>query len=74
MISAVLSIVFILFFYLYFKGTNELFYLSALSEVELSNVLSTWNQVHWSRVVVEVLALIFLVLALTQDGYEIKID
>ncbi len=73
-ISAVLSIVFILFFYIYFKGTNELFYQSALGEQELNEVLSTWSRVHWSRVVVEVLAMIFLVLSLTQDEDETKID
>lgn len=68
LISAILAIVFILFFYLYFKGTNELFYQSALSEQELKEVLITWSKVHWSRVVVELLSLLFLVLALSQDG------
>ncbi len=66
-VSSLLAIIFIMFFYVYFKETNELFYQASLSESELKDVLHTWSQVHWSRVGIELLSLMFLILSLADD-------
>ena len=64
-ISSVFALLFIAFFYIYFKGTNELFYQAALSEVDLEKELITWSYWHWGRIVLECLSLIFLIIAFT---------
>ncbi len=63
-ISAVLAVLFVACFYVYFKGTNELFYQSAFSANELKSELITWSQWHWGRVGLECFSLLFLILAL----------
>lgn len=60
-ISALFSIGFILCFYFYFKGANELFYQASLSESELKQELVVWSQWHWGRVGLEFLGLLFLI-------------
>lgn len=65
-ISALFAILFITCFYVYFKGTNELFYQSVLTEIELKNELITWGKWHWGRIVLEVFSLFFLILALAK--------
>ena len=61
--SAVFAVLFVACFYVYFKGTNELFYQSAFSPAELKNELMIWSNWHWGRVVLEGLSLLFLILA-----------
>jgi hypothetical protein len=63
LVSALFGISFVACFYIYFKGTNELFYQSAYSEIELKNELITWSKWHWGRIVFESLSLFFLILA-----------
>ncbi|WP_420318966.1 hypothetical protein [Ekhidna sp.] len=64
--SAVLAVLFVACFYIYFNGTNELFYQSALSPTELKSELITWSQWHWGRVGLECFSLLFLILALAK--------
>ena len=66
-ISSILAVILVSFYYLYFAGTNELFYQSALSQQELQDVLVNWGRVHWCRVVIELFSLAFLMLALSHD-------
>lgn len=66
-ISALLAILFVSSFYLYFKGTNELFYQGAFSEEDLKKELVTWSYWHWSRILVEIMSLVFLNLAFIKD-------
>jgi hypothetical protein len=66
LVSAVLAILVVACFYLYFKGTNELFYQSAFNEDDLKNELLTWGQWHWARVVLEIFSLLFLILAVAK--------
>lgn len=65
-LSALLAILFVSCFYLYFKGINELFYQSFFSEVDLKNELITWSRWHWGRIVLESLSLLFLILAVSK--------
>ena len=51
-------------FYVYFKGANELFYQAVLNEEELKKELIIWSYWHWSRVFIEFLSLLFLILAI----------
>jgi hypothetical protein len=62
-VSALFAILFVACFYIYFKGTNELFYQSAFNEIELENELITWSKWHWGRIALESLSLLFLILA-----------
>lgn len=62
--SSLFSILFISSFYLYFKGANEQFYQSILTEVDLKNELLMWQTWHWGRIILEIISLVFLVLAL----------
>jgi hypothetical protein len=66
LISAIFAILFVSCFYIYFKGTNELFYQSFFNESELINELITWSNWHWGRVVLESLSLIFLILSVSK--------
>ncbi|MFT7037225.1 MAG: hypothetical protein ACJA2S_005769 [Cyclobacteriaceae bacterium] len=63
LISSILAILFVSSFYIYFKGTNELFYQAALNDIELKNELVIWNYWHWGRIIIECLSLVFLILA-----------
>lgn len=66
LISAFLAVLFVSTFYVYFKGTNELFYQAAFNDNELKNELVTWGYWHWGRIAVECLSLVFLILALVK--------
>jgi hypothetical protein len=64
LISSLLAILFVSSFYIYFKGTNELFYQAYFNDAQLKKELIIWASWHWSRVFVEILSLVFLILAL----------
>ena len=66
LISSFLAILFVSSFYIYFKGTNELFYQAAFNDIQLKKELITWVNWHWSRVFVEVFSLVFLIIALVK--------
>jgi len=63
LISSFFAILFIASFYIYFKGANDLFYQATLNDTELKNELLTWSHWHWSRVIIELLSLLFLILS-----------
>ncbi|MEO9967818.1 MAG: hypothetical protein ABJF11_18645 [Reichenbachiella sp.] len=65
-ISALFAISFVSCFYIYFKGTNQLFYQSAFSPIELKNELIAWGNWHWGRIILEALSLLFLVFAVAK--------
>jgi len=67
--SSFFAVLFVACFYIYFKGANEQFYNGAMTDMELSNVLKTWKTWHWSRVVIEILSLLFLILSLKKLNY-----
>ncbi|MFK8059120.1 MAG: hypothetical protein AB8B78_03420 [Polaribacter sp.] len=62
--SSFLILLCIAFFYIYFKDVNQQFYNASLSATELKSELKTWEYWHWSRVILEFLSLIFLMLSL----------
>lgn len=64
LVSSFFALLFVSSFYIYFKETNELFYQSALNDIELKNELVTWSYWHWGRVFIECLSLVFLSLSL----------
>ena len=64
--STLLASLFLASFYVYFKETNQLFFQSALNEIELKNELIVWGYWHWGRVVLECLSLLFLILSFTK--------
>jgi hypothetical protein len=66
LISSVFAILFVSCFYIYFKGTNELFYQSFFNRSDLKIELITWANWHWGRVVLETLSLLFLILAVAK--------
>ena len=63
-ISSFLAVAFIACFYIYFKGTNAMFYESTYTESELKTELVTWAYWHWGRILIEFASLIFLMMAL----------
>jgi len=64
LISAFCAVLFVASFYVYFKGTNELFYQAAFSDLALRQELVTWSYWHWGRIVVEGFSLCSLIVAL----------
>ncbi|MEO1516579.1 MAG: hypothetical protein AAFV95_16250 [Bacteroidota bacterium] len=64
LVSIFLSVAFIAFFYIYFKGTNQQFYEAAFGPEQLQAELIIWGYWHWTRVLIEFLALLFLILSL----------
>lgn len=63
-ISSFFAVLFVSSFYIYFKGTNELFYQAAYTDVDLKNELVTWSYWNWGRIFIECLSLLFLILSL----------
>ena len=63
LMSSFFAILFISSFYIYFKGTNELFYQSAFSDIELKDELVTWSYWHWGRIILELMSLVFLIIS-----------
>ncbi len=49
-------------FYVYFKETNQQFFDANFSASQLKSELEIWEYWHWSRVILEFLALVFLIL------------
>ena len=66
MVSSLFTIAVLAFFYIYFKGANQQFLDAALEAEQLKAELITWGNWHWSRVGMEFLALLFLILALNR--------
>jgi len=66
LISSFFAILFIACFYVYFKEANELFFQATLSESALKKELVTWSYWHWGRVLLEIISLVFLILAWTK--------
>ncbi len=66
-ISTIFAILFVSSFCLYFKGTNELFYQGAFSKEALKKELVTWSYWHWSRILIEIISLSFLIFAFIKD-------
>jgi len=64
--SAVFAILFVACFYVYFKGTNDLFYQAGFSEAALKKELVTYSYWHWGRIALEFISLIFLMLSLSK--------
>ncbi len=64
-ISTIFALSVIAMFYIYFKGTNELFYTRTLNSNQLKSTLNNWETWHWLRVFLEVLSLIFLIVTYT---------
>lgn len=62
-LSALFAVLFILCFYIYFKSTNAQFYLRAFNEMNLGKELIVWSYWHWGRIGLEILSLIFLIMA-----------
>lgn len=65
--AAFFAILFVACFYIYFKGTNALFYQSAFNDADLKNELITWGIWHWGRVFLESLSLFFLIAAVAKN-------
>lgn len=65
-VSSLFTIAVLAFFYIYFKGANQQFLDAALEAEQLKAELITWGNWHWSRVGIEFLALLFLILALNR--------
>lgn len=66
LVSSFLALLFVSSFYIYFKGANELFYQAVLSDAELKKELITWSYWHWSRVFIEFLSLVFLIITMVK--------
>lgn len=64
--SAFFALLFVSSFYIYFKGANELFYQSALNDIELKNELITWTYWHWARISIECISLAFLIMSIAK--------
>lgn len=62
--AAIFAALFIATFYIYFKGVNEVFIQGSFSDLELKNELITWSTWHWGRIGIEILSLLFLILAI----------
>lgn len=62
--SAFFALAFIACFYIYFKGSNALFYQGALDELALKDELIRWTKWHWGRIVLEIISLAFLILSI----------
>jgi len=63
-ISTFFALLVIAFSFAYFKETNQQFFEAAFSDNELKTVLKTWEYWHWLRVLIELIALFFLMLTL----------
>ncbi len=68
LISSLFAVLFVACFYMYFKGTNELFFEAALNEESLRQELITWSKWHWSRIGLEFLSLVFLIAAFQKNN------
>ena len=62
--SSFFAFLVIVLFYVYFKDINHQFYGNSFNSNQLKSVLETWEYLHWLRVLLEILSLIFLILTL----------
>jgi len=62
--SSFFALLVIALFYLYFKGTNEQFYGATFDANQLKSTLKSWEFMHWLRVLMEVISLVFLIITL----------
>lgn len=62
LISLFFTFSFIAVFYIYAKDANQQFYDASFSDAQLISELVIWGYWHWSRVFLEFLALVFLIL------------
>ena len=60
-VSSIFALLIIVIFYVYFKGVNQQFYEAILNTNQLKSVLQTWEYLHWTRVFLEIVSLIFLI-------------
>ena len=60
-VSSIFALLIIVIFYVYFKGVNQQFYEAILNTNQLKSVLQTWEYLHWARVFLEIVSLIFLI-------------
>ena len=67
-IAALLMIICIAMFYIYFKGANELFYAAPMDVQEMQDQLGRWSDIHWARVGLEIIALVCLSASGIQRG------
>ena len=63
-LMGVFTLLFFSTYYLYFKKANQSFAEASLTNEELPMELDRWDKWHWSRIVLEFLALLFGVVAL----------
>ena len=77
LVSSVFILLCIAVFYLYFKDANQQFFTANLNPVQLKSALETWEYLHWFRVFLEFLALIFLIRTLntlTKKGFNNRLQ
>jgi hypothetical protein len=55
-IIAILLLICLGSFFLFFKAANEKFKTFIFSDYELSVAINTWHQVHWARTIVALIA------------------
>lgn len=60
-ISSIFALLIIVLFYIYFKGVNQQFFEATFGANKLKSVLKYWGYMHWLRVFVEFISLIFLI-------------
>jgi len=63
-VSSFFALLVIALFYIYFKGTNEQFYRATFDANQLKSALESWKFMHWLRVLIEVISLVFLIITL----------
>ena len=64
-IPAVIVLLMLILYFLYFKGANNKFATSSMSSDDLSAELTKWAQWHWLRVMIGIVAFI---VSLLRDG------
>lgn len=64
LLSTAFTFLCIAVFYGYFKDINQQFFNASFNPIQLKSELETWEYVHWFRVILELIALIFLIFAL----------
>jgi hypothetical protein len=62
LISSFFTFLCIAVFYIYFKDTNQQFFNASFNPIQLISELEIWGYLHWFRVILVFLALIFLIL------------
>ena len=71
-VSSFFALLVIAIFYIYFKETNEQFYEATFDTNQLKSALKSWKFMHWLRVLIEVISLVFLIITLNTLDNKIK--